>query len=115
MAGRSSSKSSKVVTQKSWALLKSNPFLFAFPVIDVVLATIPLAVFGVPALVLLDATVVADITTSVVGFLVIMLGTVIISAMRGIYSVALYYYAKEGALLGGFTGEERQSSVRLKA
>jgi hypothetical protein len=34
--------------------------------------------------------------------------------MRGIYSVALYYYAKDGEVLGGFTGEELQSSVRLK-
>lgn len=60
------------------------------------------------------ATVVAGITTAAIGFLIIMLGSLIISAMRGIYSVALYYYAKDGEVLGGFTGEELQSSVRLK-
>jgi hypothetical protein len=54
------------------------------------------------------------VTTAAIGFLVIVLGGLIINAMRGIYSVALYYYAKDGEVLGGFTGEELQSSVRLK-
>ena len=60
------------------------------------------------------ATVIAGITTAVIGFLIIMLGALIISAMRGIYSVALYYYAKDGEVLGGFSGEELQSSVQVK-
>jgi hypothetical protein len=54
------------------------------------------------------------VTTAAIGFLVIVLGGLIINAMRGIYSVALYHYAKDGEVLGGFTGEELQSSVRLK-
>ncbi|HEV8024430.1 MAG TPA: DUF6159 family protein [Candidatus Nanopelagicales bacterium] len=54
------------------------------------------------------------ITTAVIGFLIIVLGGLIINAMRGIYSVALYYYAKDGEVLGGFTGDELQSSVQLK-
>lgn len=285
MAFRGSWKSSKVVTQKSWAVLKENPYLFAFPIIGVVLAVIPLAAFGIPALYFVESdndwaaipfaialmfgvqavvtfpaaglvsavdeemhgrdasvgagmsaafarfgplvawsailTVVsilinlvrgngqgglissllrgilaaaADIlwqlitffvlpvmmiekaspidaikessalfkkqwgnqlaggvrigglalllvvlpgalilgagvgilfagtttaaiigvTTAVIGFLIIVLGGLIINAMRGIYSVALYYYAKDGEVLGGFTGDELQSSVRLK-
>lgn len=286
MARRGSWKSSKVVTRKSWGLLKENPYLFAFPIIGLVLTLVPLIVFGVPALIFLDAdnnwvaavfaialvfgvqafatfpsaglvaavdeemhgrdasvgrgmsaafgrfgplvawsaiqtvvsillglvrgngqgnivgvllrnivaaaadvmwqlitffvlpvmmiekespinaiktssglfkkqwgtqlaggvrigglvallvilpgalvmvggialvftgntgTVVAGIITAVIGFLIIMLGSLIISAMRGIYSVALYYYAKDGEVLGGFTGEELQSSVSLKS
>lgn len=286
MARRGSWKSSKVVTRKSWGLLKANPYLFAFPIIGLVLTLVPLIVFGVPALIFLDAdnnwvaavfaialvfgvqafatfpsaglvaavdeemhgrdasvgrgmsaafgrfgplvawsaiqtvvsillglvrgngqgnivgvllrnivaaaadvmwqlitffvlpvmmiekespinaiktssglfkkqwgtqlaggvrigglvallvilpgalvmvggialvftgntgTVVAGIITAVIGFLIIMLGSLIISAMRGIYSVALYYYAKDGEVLGGFTGEELQSSVSLKS
>jgi len=68
------------------------------------------------ALVLVQSTavVITGIVTAVVGFLVIVLGALIINAMRGIYSVALYYYAKDGEVLGGFTGEELQASVRLK-
>lgn len=70
---------------------------------------------GVAMLLADSATVViSGITIAVVGFLIVVMGSLIISAMRGIYSVALYYYAKDGEELGGFTGEELQSSVRLK-
>ncbi len=71
---------------------------------------------GGMALVLSDSNAVAftGVVTAVIGFLVILLGALIINAMRGIYSVALYYYAKDGEVLGGFTGDELQSSVRLK-
>ena|SRR6056297_501803 len=60
------------------------------------------------------AAAIIGVVTAAIGFLVIVLGGLIINAMRGIYSVALYYYAKDGEVLGGFTGEELQSSVRLK-
>jgi hypothetical protein len=68
------------------------------------------------ALVLADSTAIAiaGIATAVIGFLVVMLGALIINAMRGIYSVALYHYATDGEALAGFTGEELQASVRLK-
>lgn len=76
-----------------------------------------LIMIGGIALVFVDntATTIAGITTAVIGFLIIMLGALVISAMRGIYSVALYHYAKDGEVLGGFTGEELQASVRLKS
>jgi len=69
---------------------------------------------GGMALVLSDSNAVAftGVVTAVIGFLVILLGALIINSMRGIYSVALYYYAKDGEVLGGFTGDELQSSVR---
>ncbi len=60
------------------------------------------------------AAAIIGVVTAAIGFLVIVLGGLVINAMRGIYSVALYYYAKDGEVLGGFTGEELQSSVRLK-
>jgi hypothetical protein len=60
------------------------------------------------------AAAIIGVVTAAIGFLVIVLGGLVINAMRGIYSVALYYYAKNGEVLGGFTGEELQSSVRLK-
>jgi len=60
------------------------------------------------------AAAIIGVVTAAIGFLVIVLGGLVINAMRGIYSVALYYYAKDGEVLGGFTGDELQSSVRLK-
>ena len=76
-----------------------------------------LILIGGIALVSIDnsATVITGISLAVIGFLIIMLGALVISAMRGIYSVALYYYAKDGDVLGGFTGEELQASVRVKS
>ena len=42
--------SSKVLTKKSWGVLKENRYLLGFPVLGFVLSLIPLAVFGLPAL-----------------------------------------------------------------
>src|SRR6056297_1534047 len=50
MARRGAWQSSKIVTGKSWAVLKANPYLFAFPIIGMVLSIIPLGIFGIPAL-----------------------------------------------------------------
>jgi hypothetical protein len=60
------------------------------------------------------AAAIIGVVTAAIGFLIVVLGGLIINAMRGIYSVALYYYAKDGEVLGGFTGDELQSSVRMK-
>ena len=69
------------------------------------------------ALVLSDSTAIAitGIVTAAIGFLIVMLGALVINAMRGVYSVALYHYATDGEALAGFTGEELQASVRLKS
>lgn len=40
---------SKPITDKSWAILKQNRYLLAFPVMGIVLALIPMAVFWLPA------------------------------------------------------------------
>lgn len=62
-----------------------------------------------------STTLVAGLTMAAIGFLIIMMGALVIAAMRGIYSVALYRYAKDGELLGGFTSQELQASVRVKS
>ncbi|MBI1351061.1 MAG: hypothetical protein GC156_08080 [Actinomycetales bacterium] len=46
----SSWSSSKVVTSKSWAVLKENAYLLTFPVAAMLLGLIPFAIFGLPAL-----------------------------------------------------------------
>lgn len=45
--------SSKVLTRKSWAVLKDNRYLMGYPVLGFVLSLIPLALLGVPALLFL--------------------------------------------------------------
>lgn len=40
---------SKLLTQKSWAIVKENRYLLAFPVLGVIASLVPLAVFWVPA------------------------------------------------------------------
>jgi hypothetical protein len=49
----SSRQNSRVLAQKSWAVLKGNHYLLAFPIAGMVLALVPLAVFGIPALLFL--------------------------------------------------------------
>ncbi len=109
-------KASSSLFKKQWGTqLAGGVRIGGLVALLVILPGVLIMVGGI-ALVFVDsaATVITGATTAVVGFLIIMLGALIISAMRGIYSVALYYYAKDGEVLGGFTGEELQSSVRLK-
>ncbi|MFM7211062.1 MAG: hypothetical protein ACKOYQ_03515, partial [Actinomycetota bacterium] len=40
---------SKLLTQKSWAIIKDNRYLLFFPVLGFLLSLIPLAIFWVPA------------------------------------------------------------------
>lgn len=109
-------KASSSLFKKQWGTQLAGGVRIGGLVALIVILPGALIMVGGIALVFVDntATVVAGITTAVIGFLVVMLGALIISAMRGIYSVALYYYAKDGEVLGGFTGEELQASVRLK-
>lgn len=46
--------SSKVLTKKSWAVLRGNRYLLGFPVLGFVLSLIPLVALGVPALIFLS-------------------------------------------------------------
>ena len=42
------------LTKKSWALLRSNPQLFRYPIVGAAVVVFLLLVFGVPALLLID-------------------------------------------------------------
>lgn len=55
------------------------------------------------------------IPLAVIGLIVLLVGMVLSSAMRTVFSVALYRFAKDGALSAGFTEAELQSAVRVKA
>jgi hypothetical protein len=50
----------------------------------------------------------------VIGALVLAVAMLISRALSGIFGVALYRYALDGETVGGFTGEELESAVKLK-
>jgi hypothetical protein len=50
----------------------------------------------------------------VVGALVLAIALLISRALSGIFGVALYRYALDGAVVGGFTQEELESAVKVK-
>jgi hypothetical protein len=109
-------KTSSSLFKKQWGTQLAGGVRIGGLVVLLVIVPGILILIGGTALVFVDSTAVliAGIVTAFIGFLIILLGALIISAMRGIYSVALYYYAKDGEVLGGFTQDELQSSVRLK-
>lgn len=49
-----------------------------------------------------------------VGVIVLVVSVLIISAMRGVFGVALYRYASEGEVTTGFTQSDFESAVRTK-
>ena len=51
----------------------------------------------------------------VIGVIVFSIGALLIATLRGIFSVVLFRFAKDGALEGGFTEEELAGAVRTKA
>ncbi|MBU6278299.1 MAG: hypothetical protein KGN78_03550 [Actinomycetales bacterium] len=48
----------------------------------------------------------------VLGILLFMVGALLISTMRGIFSVVLYRFASQGTVEGGFTAEELTGAIR---
>ena len=50
----------------------------------------------------------------IVGIILFALGMLISSALNGIFGVALYHYAGEGATVGPFTADELESAVKRK-
>jgi len=61
------------------------------------------------------AALASGIPLIVIGVIALLVGVVISSAMRTVFAVALYRYAKDGALSAGFTAQELQDAVRVKA
>lgn len=48
----------------------------------------------------------------VLGVLLVMVGALLLSTMRGIFSVVLFRFAKDGVVEGGFTEQELSAAVR---
>jgi hypothetical protein len=79
-------------------------------------------VFGVlPAAALIGLGILLWGTSGFGGAVLVIIGVVILAvailiqkALSGIFGVALYHYAAEGAVLGGFTQEDLESAVKLK-
>jgi hypothetical protein len=82
----------------------------------VLLIVLPAGVVLVVGFVLLVSdAIVLGIPLVVVGVLVLMIGMLLSSAMRTVFSVALYRYASTGAVSAQFTEAELESAVRVKA
>jgi Family of unknown function (DUF6159) len=74
-----------------------------------------------PAAVLIVAGVVLWSTSSFLGALLVVVGALVLAiallisrALSGIFGVALYRYALDGEVVGGFTQEELESAVKVK-
>ena len=50
----------------------------------------------------------------VIGALVLAIAMLVSRALSGIFGVALYRYALEGEVVGGFTQEDLESAVKIK-
>ena len=51
----------------------------------------------------------------VIGAIVVAIGLLLLATLRGIFSVVLFRFAKDGVIEGGFTEEELVGAVRTKA
>lgn len=58
------------------------------------------------------AFIALGVTLIVIGVLLSMAGALLISTMKGIFSVVLFRYAKDGAIEGGFTQAELAGAIR---
>ena len=52
---------------------------------------------------------------AVIGFIVLVIAGLILSAIRGVFSVALYRFATQGVVEGGFTEQQLAGAVKVKA
>ena len=74
-----------------------------------------------PAAILIVAGVLLWSSSSFLGALLVVIGALVLAiallisrALSGIFGVALYRYALEGEVVGGFTQEELESAVKVK-
>jgi Family of unknown function (DUF6159) len=78
--------------------------------------------FGVlPAAVLIVGGIVVWSSASFLGALLVVIGALVLAiallisrALNGIFGVALYRYALDGEVVGGFTAEDMESAVKVK-
>ena len=52
---------------------------------------------------------------AVIGFIVLVIAGLILSAIRGVFSVVLYRFATQGVVEGGFTEQQLAGAVKVKA
>jgi hypothetical protein len=52
---------------------------------------------------------------AIIGLVVLIVAGLILSAIRGVFSVVLYRYATQGVVEGGFTEEQLAGAVKVKA
>jgi hypothetical protein len=55
MASAEEKQARRELAKKSWAVVKENKYLLAFPVSGIVFALVPITIFGIPALLFLAA------------------------------------------------------------
>jgi hypothetical protein len=78
-----------------------------------ILPGILLVVLGFYATTVDNSTLLAGgILLIVLGILLFMVGALVLSTMRGIFSVVLFRFAKDGVVEGGFTDQELADAVR---
>ncbi len=65
-----------------------------------------IAFSGTPAL---------GVPISAIGVIVVIVGTVLTSAMKAVFSVALLHYVEQGTAVGPFSTDQLQAAVRVKA
>jgi len=78
------------------------------------LGVLPAAILIVAGVVLWSSSSFLGALLVIVGALTIAIAMLISRALSGIFGVALYRYALDGEVVGGFTREELESAVKIK-
>jgi len=77
-----------------------------------VLPGILVAVVG--GFIAMSGTPAVGVPISAIGVIVVIVATVLISAMKAIFSVAMLHYVEQGTALGPFNADELQSAVKVR-
>jgi hypothetical protein len=78
------------------------------------LGVLPAAALIAIGIVVWSSATFAGAVLVVIGALVLAIAMLVSRALSGIFGVALYRYALEGEVVGGFTREDMESAVRVK-
>ncbi len=78
------------------------------------LGVLPAAVLIVAGIVVWSSAAFLGALLVVIGALVLAIALLISRALNGIFGVALYRYALDGEVVGGFTAEDMESAVKVK-
>lgn len=103
-------KSSASLLKKSWGTQISGGIRIGGLIGLLIILPAILAIVGGVVLAVIGAWV-AGVPLIVIGVIVFAIGALLISTMKGIFSVVLFRYAKDGVVEGGFTAEQLQAAV----